>query len=85
MFACILTPRSLVWKCRYWNSPHWKVCAIHSHGITQFTHGLAFALHTLYTLYIRYSYARIPYAYVTYTLTYVMHTLLIRLYTLRIR
>ena len=77
-FAFILTPRSLVWKWVNWNSPLWKVCAIQSHSITHFTHELAFAMHTLYTLCIRYSYARIRYA-------YVMDTLLIRSQTLCIR
>jgi len=66
----------------YWDSPQWKVGAIHSHKFTQ-------VMHTLFirslTLCIRYSYARIRYAYVNHTLAYVMHTLLIRSHTLCIR
>ena len=60
IFACILTPRSLVWKCRYWNSPQWKVCAIH----------IVIVLHILLMICIR----NIRYAYVTHTTTCVMHT-----------
>jgi len=77
-----LTPRSLVWKKRYWDTSQRKVVAFHSHKFTHVMHTLLIRSRTLR---IRYSYARICYAYVTHTLTYVIHALLIRLYTQRIR
>jgi len=71
--ACILTPRSLAWKWRYWDSPQWKVGAIHSH---KFPHYIHIVLNTLanvmHTLLIRYAYVThtlcIRYANVTHTL-----------------
>jgi len=81
IFACILTRLSLVWKWMYWDSPQWKVSAIHSHRFTHVMHTLLIRSHTVC---IGYSYARVRYAYVTQTLAYVINRLFIRLNTLRI-
>ena len=78
--TCILAPQNEVWKRRYWDSPQWKVGAIHSHKLTHVMHTLLIRPRTLRMRYsyahIRYSYAHMRYVYVTHTRVYTTHTVM---------